>query len=176
VEKQNAIVGDVTEPAATYESMAQGCVDNALERLQHGWGSRNITEDIMTGNDTLSAALSKIRNAERVGKKECSIKPVSKVIKRILDIMNQHSYIGKYDNVDDGRGGMINVHLIGNINKCGTIKPRFSTQIGDFEKWEKRYLPAKDFGVLVVSTSKGMMTHSDAKKMNIGGKLIAYIY
>ena len=41
---------------------------------------------------------------------------------------------------------------------------------------EKRYLPAKDFGILIMSTSKGIMTHYDAKKKNLGGKLLSYCY
>lgn len=127
-------------------------------------------------NDTLSAALSKIINAERVGKKVCAIKPVSKVIKKVLDIMNANNYIGGYRGIEDGRGGILEVNLLANINKCGAIKPRFSTAKDDFEKWEKRYLPAKDFGVLIISTPKGIMTHYDAKKLGVGGKLLAYCY
>ncbi|MCH7727682.1 MAG: SUMF1/EgtB/PvdO family nonheme iron enzyme, partial [Planctomycetes bacterium] len=59
---------------------------------------------------------------------------------------------GSYKEVDDGRGGIIELNLLGNMNKCGVIKPRFSTTNETFEKWEKRYLPAKDFGILIVST------------------------
>ena len=130
----------------------------------------------MVMNDTLSAALSKILNVEKIGKKECLIKPVSKVIKKVLTIMNEHGYIGNYTEVDDGRGGILQVNLLGTINKCGVIKPRFSVAITEFEKWEKRYLPAKGFGIILVSTSKGMMTHEEAKQKGIGGKLIAYCY
>ena len=130
----------------------------------------------MALNDTLSIALSKIGNAEKVGKRDCTIKPMSKVIKKVLQIMNENKYIGKYEEVIDRRGGSLHIHLIGSINKCGTIKPRFSTLLSEFEKWEKRYLPAKDFGILIISTSKGIMTHEEAKKKRIGGKLVAYCY
>ncbi len=127
-------------------------------------------------NDTLSAALSKIMNAERIGQKECTLKPVSNVIKNVLTIMNEHKYLGTFEEIADGRGGIIKLHLISTINKCGSIKPRFSTALGEFEKWEKRYLPAKGFGILIVSTPKGIMTHESAKKHGFGGKLIAYCY
>ena len=60
--------------------------------------------------------------------------------------------------------------------KCGAIKPNFSVKKDGFEKFEKRYLPAKDFGVLIVSTSQGIMTHVEAKEKKLGGKLIAYVY
>jgi len=44
------------------------------------------------------------------------------------------------------------------------------------EKFEARYLPAQDFGILIITTNRGVMTHSDAKKMGVGGKLLAYVY
>ncbi|HEX32856.1 MAG TPA: 30S ribosomal protein S8, partial [Candidatus Aenigmarchaeota archaeon] len=60
--------------------------------------------------------------------------------------------------------------------KCGAIKPRFSFSVEDIEKFEKRYLPSKDFGIIVVSTNKGIMTHLEAKQKNLGGILLAYVY
>jgi len=46
----------------------------------------------------------------------------------------------------------------------------------EYEKWEKRFLPAFDFGLLIVSTSQGVMTHKEAREKGIGGRLIAYVY
>lgn len=123
-------------------------------------------------NDPLAAALSKILNAEKSGKKVCVISLKSKLIKKILDIMNENGYIGSYK--ENKRDVVIN--LIGNINKCGVIKPRFSVKKNKYEKFEKRYLPAKDFGILIVSTPKGIMTHYKAKEMNVGGKILGYCY
>ena len=127
-------------------------------------------------NDPLAAALSNVINAERVGKREVVIKPASSLIKRVLTIMNEHGYIGQFEEVDDGKGGVLKVHLLGNLNKCGVIKPRFSTSKNELEKWEKRYLPAKDFGIILVSTPQGVLTHLLAKEKQTGGKLIAYCY
>jgi len=127
-------------------------------------------------NDPLAAALSKIYNAEKVGKREVVLKPASKMIKQVLTLMNDHHYLGAFEIVEDDKGGELKVHLLGNINKCGVIKPRFSTQQKDFKKWEKRYLPAKDFGIILVSTPQGVMTHNQAKEKNTGGKLLAYCY
>ena len=90
--------------------------------------------------------------------------------------MQKQGYIGEIKDIDDGKGGMIEVQLLGKINKCGVIKPRYSLTKSEYEKFEKRYLPAKDFGLIFVSTSKGVMTHMEAKKKNLGGKLLAYIY
>lgn len=127
-------------------------------------------------NDSLATALSKILNAEKRSKKEVLIKPASKIIKTILNLMNKNNYTGTFEEIKDGKGNFLKVNLLSNINKCGVIKPRFSTKKNEFEKWEKRYLPAKDFGFIIVSTPQGIMTHNQAKEKQIGGKLLAYCY
>jgi small subunit ribosomal protein S8 len=127
-------------------------------------------------NDPLAAALAKISNAERVGKKEVVLRPVSKIIKKVLTLMNEHGYIGSFEEEVYDSGIVLKINLIGNINKCNVIKPRFSTKMNNFVKWEKRYLPAQDFGIILVSTSEGIMTHNEAKEKGIGGKLLAYCY
>ena len=127
-------------------------------------------------NDTLSNALSNILNNERIGKTECSIRISSKIIKNILKIMNENGYIGTFTEISDLRGSVLKVNLLGSINKCGAIKPRYSIKKENYEKFEKRYLPAKDVGIIFVSTPKGILTHLEAKKKGLGGKLLAYCY
>lgn len=127
-------------------------------------------------NDTLATALSAILNREKIGKKECIIRPSSKIIKVVLKVMNENNYIGSFEEVVTAKGNLLKVNLIGNINKCGAIKPRYSVKKDEYEKFEKRYLPAKDFGIIFVSTSKGIMTHIEAKKKGLGGRLLAYCY
>ncbi|HNX40560.1 MAG TPA: 30S ribosomal protein S8 [Methanothrix sp.] len=126
--------------------------------------------------DPLADALSVIKNAESVGKPECIIHPASKLIGRALKVMADRGYIGEFEFVDDGKSGMFRVKLLGKINRCGVIKPRFSTKVAEMEKWEKRFLPARNFGVLILSTSKGVMAHSDARAQSLGGQLLAYVY
>jgi small subunit ribosomal protein S8 len=130
----------------------------------------------MSLNDPLANALSNILNHEKIGKSECLIKPISKSIKKILKIMNENNYVGESKEIEDGKGNYIKVNLLGNINKCGAIKPRFAFKKDEFEKIEKRYLPAKDFGIIFVSTQLGIMSHNEAKKKGIGGRLLAYCY
>jgi len=130
----------------------------------------------MSLNDPLSNALSLILNAERIGKRECMIKPMNKIVKQALKIMNDEKYIGTFEEKKDGRGNVLVVNLLGNINKCGCVKPRYNIKKSDFEKFEKSYLPSRNFGTLIISTSQGMMTHTDAKKKGVGGKLLAYFY
>ena len=126
--------------------------------------------------DPLNDALVKIFNAEQAGKMEVQIKPASKMLGSVLGIMQKSGYIGQFDAVDDGRGGSYNVSLRGAINRCGVVKPRFSVRRQEFEKWESRYLPAKDFGLLILTTNQGVMNHYEAKEGRIGGRLLAYVY
>lgn len=139
--------------------------------MQKNWGLRNLDK-----MDHLANALSNIMNAETIGRKNCIVGISSKTIKEVLKILKDNKYLGDFKVIDDGKGGKIIVNLIGKINKVGVIKPRFSVKIKDYEKFEKRFLPAHDFGLLVVSTPKGIMTHYDAKEKKLGGKLIGFIY
>ncbi len=130
----------------------------------------------MSSNDPLANVLSHILNSEQKGKSECTIHPGSKVIRLILDLFKDHHYVGAYETLDPERGITLRINLLGAINKCGVVKPRFSITKHNYERYEKRFLPAKGFGILVVTTSKGIMTHTDALKKGLGGKLLAYCY
>lgn len=130
----------------------------------------------MSLNDPLANVLSMIKGAEALGKREIKTKNNSAVIRKVLSILNENKYLGSYEEIKDGKGGMLKVNLIGNINNVGVIKPRFSVQRTTFDLFEKRYLPAVGFGIIIVSTNKGLMTHVEAKKLNLGGKLICYCY
>ena len=130
----------------------------------------------MSMNDTLAAAMSKLMNCERIGKNTCIINPVSKTIKIVFDIMKKEGYIGDYNVTEDGKGGILEINLLGRINKCGVIKPRYPCKLDEYKKFEQRYLIAHNFGVLIVSTSQGMMTQHKAKEKSLGGRLVAYCY
>jgi len=127
-------------------------------------------------NNPLANALSKIMNAEKLGKKSCLISPVSKVIKKTLEILQEKRFIGEFKEIEKNKGGIIKVELIGKINKCGVIRPPFSSKKDEFERFEQKYLPAKGFGILIISTPDGIMTQNKAIKNESGGVLLAYCY
>lgn len=127
-------------------------------------------------HDPLNDAMIRIKNAELSGKRSCEIRPSSKLIARVLKVMQEHRYIESFEFVDDGKSGIFEVELNGNINNCGVIKPRFSVRRVNLEKFESRYLPAQDFGVLILTTTEGVVSHSKAKKLGVGGKLLAFVY
>jgi len=130
----------------------------------------------MALNDPIADALSKILNAEKIGKKEVELYPVSNVLLQILDIFRKHRYVGEYKVEETTRGRIVTLNLLGNINDCNSIKPRFPVTLKEFDKFEQRYLPAVDFGIIIITTSQGLMTLKEAREKKIGGRLLAYCY
>ncbi len=126
--------------------------------------------------DVLANAMVMIKNAEMRGHKQVVIWPISKLVGNVLRVMQKYGYIGEIEYIDDGRGGKFIVQLLGKINDCGVIKPRFPVKWRDIQKWEEKYLPAKDVGILILSTPKGVMSHHEAKQLRTGGVLLAYVY
>jgi small subunit ribosomal protein S8 len=127
-------------------------------------------------NDTLADALSLVKNAELKGKNTCVVQPSSKLIGGVLQVLKNERYIKDLEHIEDGKAGMFQVQLQGRINDCGVIKPRYPVKRDEIEKWEARYLPARDFGLLVLTTTKGIISQKKAKELGLGGKLLAYIY
>ena len=130
----------------------------------------------MTGNDPLSNALSGLDNAESVGHLTHTVTPASNEIGSVLEVFYDRGYIDGFQFVDDGKAGEFEVELKGAINACGSVTPRYSAGADEFEKWEMRFLPARDYGTLVVTTSHGIMSHYEAREQGIGGQVIAYVY
>jgi len=126
--------------------------------------------------DTLANGLTTVINNEMRNKRECVISPASKLLGRVLRIMQLNGYIGEFEFVDDGRTGKFKIQLLGRINRCGAIRPRFSVKVDEFEEWEKKFLPSRGVGLLVVSTPKGVLSHGEAKEKHIGGRLIAFVF
>ncbi|KAG9396612.1 Ribosomal protein S15A [Carpediemonas membranifera] len=103
-------------------------------------------------------------------------RPASKVSVHFLGLMQKHGYIGDFTVIDDHRAGKICVNLIGRLNKTRVISPRYDVAHEDIEQWVQRLLPSRLFGHIVLSTSKGIMTHHEAAEKGIGGKVIGYFF
>ena len=130
----------------------------------------------MTLNDSLATVMAQLKTADTLGRSVCYVKPATKLALKLLQILQDKQYIGSFEIIEDGKGNHIKINLLGKINGCGVIKPRFSVQKTGYTKFEKRYLPARDFGLLLVSTSQGVVTHQEALAKGLGGKLLAYCY
>ena len=126
-------------------------------------------------HDVLADMFAIIKNAERIGKRTCMV-PSSKIIKEILKIMQKSKYIGSFEFIEDGKSGKFKIELTGRINDCGVIRPRFEVKKNEFIRWEKRFLPSVNIGMLFLTTPKGVIDHRQAKKDNMGGGLLGFIY
>lgn len=124
--------------------------------------------------DITSSALNEIMNAKKAGKNSCIVLTFSKLLLKILDLMKKEGYIEGY-NIEKGKFDRLFIK-IGKVNQCTAIRPRFTVTKEEFEKYLRRFLPARDFGILIISTSKGLMTHREAMEKGIGGCLIAYCF
>ncbi len=122
--------------------------------------------------DHLADALNRIKTHERVGQNVCSVKS-TKLIKEVLEVLRKRKYL---ENIADEKGGYYRVTLGGRINDCGVIKPRMPVKRNQWAEKEQRYIPGFGVGLLIVSTPRGVMTNSDAEELNIGGRLLAYVY
>lgn len=124
-------------------------------------------------HDIIADALNMIKNAKKAGKDTIEIKIISNLLIEILKIMKQEKAIKKYK--IDAKEKSITL-TIGNLSDCRAVKPRFSCDKDQVEKYRRRYLPSRNLGTLIISTNKGLMTHREAQEEKTGGCVIAYFY
>ena len=123
--------------------------------------------------DIVADALNMIRNAKKARKESIEVMRMSNLLIEILKIMKQKNAIRKYKINPKEKSVEI---TLGEVSECKAIKPRFTVQKGEIEKYKRRYLPARGVGTIIVSTDKGLMTHEEAEEEGTGGSLIAYFY
>ncbi|VVB70768.1 30S ribosomal protein S8 [uncultured archaeon] len=127
--------------------------------------------------DYVASGLNSLKVAVIKRKSEVELKYSSKLLKSVLEILKQGDFITSFSPVQEGRFETLKIVINpGKIHVCGVVKPRFSVNKDSYDKWEQRFLPSRDIGLLIVSTSKGLMTHKQAKTQGLGGRIIAFIY
>ena len=132
----------------------------------------------MQVTDAIADMLTRIRNANTAKHKTVDI-PASKIKKAIADILVDEGYIKGYQIVEDGKQGIIKVTL-----KYGPGKARIIQGIRRVSKpGLRKYTTCEDMpsvlrglGIAIVSTSKGIMTGKRAKKENVGGEVLAFVW
>ncbi|MEK6899431.1 MAG: 30S ribosomal protein S8 [Nanoarchaeota archaeon] len=122
--------------------------------------------------DILADTLNKVMNAKRAGHDGITVKRYSNFVLSVLALAKLKNYVASYKVADKE----LEIKIGSKLNACKAIKPRLIVRADEIMKYVRRYLPAKDMGVVIVSTSQGIMTHHTALEKNIGGALIAYIY
>ena len=131
----------------------------------------------MNNQDPIADMLTRIRNANRVGRRMVLI-PKSKICTGIAQVLKDEGYIDEYDVIDDERQGTIRVklkystsgdkviHAIDRESKPGC---RVYRGVGDLPK------VLNGMGIAVVSTSKGVMSDRKAREANVGGELLCTV-
>src|SRR3954466_2881083 len=131
----------------------------------------------MNIQDPIADMLTRIRNANRVGRKLVQI-PKSKICTGIAQVLKDEGYIEEYDVVDDGKQGQIRVKLkyslagekvIHEIDRASKPGRRLYNKVGDIPR------VLSGMGIAVVSTSKGVMSDRKAREANIGGELLCTV-
>jgi small subunit ribosomal protein S8 len=126
-------------------------------------------------SDVVADAFNMMMNAKKVEKTEVRINRISKFLIEVLQMMKDQKYIDFEVKEDEADKPYLIVKML-KLNECKAIKPRYSVTVERIDKYLRRYLPSRNFGTMVVSTNKGLMTHEEAYKNNLGGSLVAYFY
>ena len=121
--------------------------------------------------DIVADCLNQMMNAKKAHKSVVTLKAHSKLLLSILAIAKLKGYVKSYK----VEGEELIVEL-GKLNGCNAVKPRYFLAVEDIEKYTRRYLPARDIGLLILTTNQGLMTHQTAIEKKIGGGLLAYFY
>lgn len=124
-------------------------------------------------HDVVADGLNMLRNAKKAGKETIRVSRISNLLIEILKIMKQKGAIQKYK--IDAKDKSLSVTL-GDFSECKAVKPRFSCDVSQIEKYRRRYLPARNLGIMILSTNKGLLTHEEAQEEQIGGCVVAYFY
>ncbi|NLC07765.1 MAG: 30S ribosomal protein S8 [Syntrophomonadaceae bacterium] len=132
----------------------------------------------MVMTDPIADLLTRIRNANIVYHEKVEI-PASKSKRAMVEIFKQEGYIRDYEYIEDGKQGIIRLYL-----KYGPNKTRVITGLKRISKPGLRVYAKKDeiprvlggLGIAVISTSKGIMTDRQARKLGLGGEVICYVW
>ena len=132
----------------------------------------------MTMTYPIADMITRIRNANTVGHETVEI-PASKMKKAIAEILKEEGYITDFDVIEDDKQGMIKVTM-----KYGANKERVISGIKKISKpGLKVYAKANDvpkvlggLGIAIVSTSKGIVSDKEARKLGVGGEVICYVW
>ena len=121
--------------------------------------------------DIIADILNEMMNAKKAEKEAILTNRHSKLLIQVLNIMKQYGYI----DYEMHENNVLKITLK-ELKECRAIKPRYSVNNSRIDKYMRRFLPARNFGYIIISTNKGLMTHIEAQENKIGGSLIAYFY
>lgn len=128
--------------------------------------------------DTIADLLTRIRNANSAKHETVDI-PASNMKKSIAQILLDEGYIKSYTVVEDGKQGMIHIVLkysAGKIPVISGLRRVSKSGLRIYSDVENMPKVMKGLGIALISTSKGIMTDREARKQNVGGEVLAFIW
>ena len=132
----------------------------------------------MLVNDPIADMLTRIRNAQ-VAKHESVMIPASNMKKSIAKILLDEGYVNTVETIDDGMAGMIKIGLKYTQNKQAVIvglKRISKPGLRVYASCQELPKVLGGLGIAIVSTPNGVMTDKEARKLNVGGEVLAYIW
>ena len=132
----------------------------------------------MTMTDPIADMLTRIRNANTVGHETVEI-PASKMKKAIAEILKEEGYIADFEMIEDDKQGMIKVTMKYGANKekvISGIKKISKPGLKVFAKAGEVPKVLGGLGIAIVSTSKGIVSDKEARKLGVGGEVICYVW
>lgn len=132
----------------------------------------------MVMTDPIADLLTRIRNANSVYHEKVEI-PASNIKKAVIEILKAEGFVKDYEVLEDGKQGMVRVSL-----KYGPDREKVITGIKRISKPGLRVYAKKDqlprvlggLGIAIISTSQGIMTDKKARKLGLGGEVLAYVW
>lgn len=128
--------------------------------------------------DPVADYLARVRNAQQARHRHVDI-PASKQKRAITQILVEKGYVRNYLNIDDGKQGLLRVYL--KYDQDGEPAIRFIKRVSS--PGLRNYVGADDLprvqnglGIAILSTSRGMMTDKEARRVHVGGEVLAYVY
>ncbi|MGC8976060.1 MAG: 30S ribosomal protein S8 [Candidatus Ratteibacteria bacterium] len=131
----------------------------------------------MTMTDPIADMLTRIRNANSVLKPYVDI-PFSKLKKDILDVLKEEKYIKDYEVIEENKRKILRVYLIYFGKKKAITEIKRISSPGRRIYVSKDEIPVvkNNYGIAVLTTSKGVMSSKKAKEIGVGGELLFYIW
>lgn len=129
-------------------------------------------------SDPVADYLSRIRNAQAANHRHVDI-PASRVKRAMTQILVEKGYIKNYLNIDDGKQGLLRLYL--KYDEAGNPVIRELNRVS--KPGRRRYVGADDLprvrnglGIAIVSTSQGVMSDKEARRIRVGGEVLATVF
>ena len=131
----------------------------------------------MSWSDPIADMLTRIRNATRVNKDEVKVR-ASNICEGIAAVLKKEGYIGDFDRIDDGKQGILRIALKYDQNGDPIINELIRTSKPGrrvYASVDKLPRVLAGMGILIVSTSKGVMSDKSCREANVGGEILCTV-